>query len=270
MIRALSLSALIGFAALPAWADARVSVLLDALRLSDVVQIMREEGLEYADDLNADILGGQGGTLWQAQVDGIYNAERMQETVRAAVEKGLQPDDIAAATAFFATDRGERIVAMENAAREAMQDEAVEEAARDLFENLASDNDSTVDFIRTFVAANDLMDRNVSGAMSSNFQFYQGMVDGRLMDMSESDIAQDVWAQEPEIRAETENWLFAYLTLAFEPLAPEDVEAYVAFSQSHAGKTLNAALFEGYEAMYRDISYALGRAVALGAAGNDI
>jgi hypothetical protein len=186
------------------------------------------------------------------------------------VENGLKPEDIAAATAFFSTDRGERIVAMENAAREAMQDEAVEEAAKDLFDSLSSDNDTTVDLIRTFVGANDLMDRNVSGAMSSNFQFYQGMVDGRLMDMSESDIAQDIWAQEPEIRAETEGWLFAYLTLAFEPLAPEDVEAYVAFSQSDAGKTLNAALFEGYETMYRDISYALGRAVALGAVGNDI
>ena len=48
------------------------------------------------------------------------------------------------------------------------------------------------------------------------------------------------------------------------------LETYLAFSRTDAGKALNAALFDGYEAMYRDISYALGRAVALSAQGNDI
>ena len=76
--------------------------------------------------------------------------------------------------------------------------------------------------------------------------------------------------EEPEIRAETEGWLFAYLHLAYGPLPVDDLETYLAFSRTDAGKALNAALFDGYEAMYRDISYALGRAVALSAQGNDI
>lgn len=270
MLKALCLSVAFATAAFPAWADARVSVLLDALRVSDVILTMRIEGLEYADDLNEDLLNGQGGAFWQAQVDGIYDTTRMQETVRAAVEAGLEANDLTAVLAFFTSDRGARIVSLENAARKAMQDEAIEEAAEERAENLLETDDPEVTLIRQFVTANDLMDRNVAGAMSSNFQFYQGLVDGRMLEMSQSDIARDVWEQEPDIRSETEDWLYAYLLLAFEPLEKADVEAYVAFSQSDAGKSLNAALFDGYEAMYRDISYALGRAVALSAAGNDI
>lgn len=270
MLRAFCLSFALSVAALPAWADARVGVLLESLRVSEVIQTMRVEGLEYADDLNDEILSGQGGAFWQAQVDAIYNIARMHETVRAAVENGLEEADLRAANAFFASERGARIVSLENAARKAMQDEAIEEAAEARAESLLTTDDPDVTLIREFVTANDLMDRNVAGAMSINFQFYQGLVDGRMLEMSQNDITRDVWEQEPEIRDETEDWLYAYLLLAFEPLDAEDLQAYLAFSESDAGKALNAALFDGYEAMYRDISYALGRAVALSAAGNDI
>ncbi len=270
MLRALGLSLALVLTSAPLHADARLSVLFDSLRISEVVQIMRAEGLNYAEDLNQDLLAGQGGAFWEAQVEGIYDPQRMQETVRSALESGLADEEIAAARAFFASDRGARIVSLENAARLAMQDDSVEENARARFEEKAESGEGHVLLIRAFVAANDLMERNVSGAMSANLQFYQGLVDGRMMEMSQADIAQDVWAQEPEIRAETEGWLFAYLHLAYGPLPVDDLETYLAFSRTDAGKALNAALFDGYEAMYRDISYALGRAVALSAQGNDI
>lgn len=254
----------------PAWADAQLSVLVDVLEVDEVTQIMKAEGENYAQTLNEEMLDEQGGAFWLEQIDAIYDVQRMQETVRAALEVGLSDTEIAQSVAFFASERGVQIITLENAARRAMDDQAVEDAARLEHARLQGSDDPHYALVQDFVATNDLLERNVSGALSANLQFYSGLADGRLLQKSESEILADVWADEPNIREDTEGWLFGYLLLAYQPLSGEDLEAYVAFSQSPAGQALNAALFDGYETMYRDISYALGRAVALSAVGNDI
>jgi hypothetical protein len=254
----------------PVLADARLNILFDALRIPEVIDIMREEGFSYSEDLNRDFLSAQGGPFWSVQIDRIYDAQRMRETVRQALEEGVTADNRDAAIRFFVSETGTTVVSLENAARRAMAEDAVEEAARARHAELADSDDPRFALVSAFVAANDLLDRNLSGAMSSNYQFYRGLVDGRLLALSEAEILDEVWGQEEEIRADTESWLFGYLLLAYQPLTQTDLEAYLAFSESAAGKALNAALFEGYETMYREISYALGRAIALSVSGNDI
>ena len=69
MRRALILWPLLALMALPLWADARMSVLAEVLKLREAVHILRAEGLSFANDLNADMLDGQGGAGWQVQVD---------------------------------------------------------------------------------------------------------------------------------------------------------------------------------------------------------
>ena len=250
--------------------EAKVTVLMDRLRVAEVVEIMRTEGLDYAQTLDTDMLGGQGGPFWHEQVTRIYEPQRMSETVREALVEGLDEPALDAALAFFGSDTGARIVALENAARGAMADPSIEEAARDTYTRLRNDHAPRLALIDRFVTVNDLLDRNVSGAMSSNFRFYRGMADGGALDMSEEDMLADVWSQEDEIRDDTEGWLYGYLLLAYEALEAGDLEDYVAFSQTAPGHALNAALFAGYETMYRDISYALGRGIALSLSGSDL
>ena len=124
--------------------------------------------------------------------------------------------------------------------------------------------------VASFIEVNDLIERNVSGAMSSNFQFYKGLADGRFTDETEADILAEVWAQQDDIRADTNEWLHGFLLLAYQPLPSETMESYLSYVQTPEGQALNAALFEGFETVYRNISYALGRAVALNADGDEI
>ncbi|WP_246039823.1 DUF2059 domain-containing protein [Sulfitobacter sabulilitoris] len=256
--------------AAPAWADARVTLLMERLHLAEIVDIMRDEGLDYAQSLDEDMLAGQGGAFWNAQVTRIYDRARMMEMVREGLRNGLSPQQVDRALLFFDSDLGRRIVTLEVAARAAMVDEAVEEAARGTYLRLRNEHDPRLDPIDRFVAANDLLDRNVTGAMTSNMQFYRGIAEGGAIDMTEQEMLADVWEQEQAIRDDTEGWLYGYLLLAYEPLETGDIEEYVAFSQTATGRALNAALFAGFEAMYRDISYALGRAVALSAHSSDL
>jgi hypothetical protein len=256
--------------ALQAAADARLSVLVDLLRVDEVTRIMQQEGLSYAQTLNDDMLNGQGGGFWSAQIDQIYAQQRMAETVRQGLAEGMSPTQLEEAIAFLQTETGQTLIELENAARTAMQDDAVEAAAKERCAAPADDDLAHLAVIERFAEQSALIERNVAGALSSNFQFYNGLADGGLTDQSEADILAQVYAQEPEIRADTESWLCGFLLLAYRTVPVEDVETYVDFYQTPAGRALNGALFDGYEQMYRDISYALGRAVALNAAGDDI
>ena len=208
--------------------------------------------------------------FWASQVDRIYDIHRMSETTRAGLANALQGSYLDATLAFFQTPAGERIVALENAARGAMGDDDIEEIARQNYRDLAQDGGHRLDLIRAFVTANDLLERNVSGALTSNYQFFRGLSDGNAFDMSEDEMIAEVWAQEEEIRADTEEWLMGYLLMAYQPLSDEELEAYIAFSRTNAGQALNRGLFDGFNAMYTDISYALGWAVALELAASEL
>jgi hypothetical protein len=268
-MRAVILAVAVFFSAGPALANARITLLMDVLRIREVVDILHAEGITYGEELNANMLGGQGGAFWSGQIRQIYDRERISERLRQALETGLSPQDVEAALAFYGSETGARIVALENAARRAMADPEVERAARDIFTSLAGSDDPLLHLVSRFIKENDLLERNVSGAMTSNYQFFKGLSDGRYLIQSDEDILGEVWSQQEDIRDDTEAWLNGYLLMAYEPLPLEVMTAYVDFAASEEGQSLNAALFEGFDAIYGDISYALGRAVSLNASGDE-
>ncbi|MEO1197571.1 MAG: hypothetical protein AAFX45_15570, partial [Pseudomonadota bacterium] len=119
---------------------------------------------------------------------------------------------------------------------------------------------------------NDLIGSNLMGAMNSNYAFYQGLNDGNGLpeELTEEQMLTNIWEQEDEVRQETETWVYSYLAMAYQPLSDDDVEAYIALSESDEGRALNRALFESFDAMYSTISRALGLAAAQYIVGQDI
>jgi len=135
---------------------------------------------------------------------------------------------------------------------------------------LRAKDDPSLEALDALVADADLVDRNVAAAMSSNLSFYQGLSEGRYLSLSADAILNEIWSQEETLRRETEDWLYSYFVLAYQSLPPEDLQLYVRFSETEAGRSMTRALFAGHDRMYRAISYALGRAVALSAAGSTL
>ncbi|AXI44328.1 hypothetical protein C1J02_11400 [Sulfitobacter sp. SK011] len=251
----------------PALADARLTVLVDVLKLPEAAQILREEGLSHATELDVDMLGGRGGPGWDIQIGAIYDTARMVETVRRALESELQEPDLSAELEqtidFFASELGSKIVSLENSARAAILDDDVEEAARARYMALEGTDDARLELIRGFVESGDMINRNVTSAMNSNYQFLRGLTDGRATQMSDEEILADVAEDLDEITDDTVSWLYGYLLLAYHPLSDAELQAYLTYSQTKAGQALNRGLFDGFGKAYEDISYALGRAVAL-------
>lgn len=247
--------------------------LFSAMGLYDVFDIMSAEGRDAAPNLEDDLFAGQGGGAWIAAVASIYAADRLIADFEAAVPRaGFTPETMTALTAFFDSDLGARIVAGEVAARRAFLDPQIKDAATELARERAAQNDPRLALLTEFITVNDLVDRNVTGALNSNFAFYSGLSQaGAFTDeIPEELMLAEVWAQEAEIRSDTLEWLFAYQLLAYEGLSDEEMRAYIALSQSPAGQTLNSALFAAFDVMFEAVSRDLGRAAAGFVAGQDL
>lgn len=247
-----------------------------ALGLGPLMKIMQAEGEEFGAGLGENFLPGGGGPTWHRIVTRIYDTEKMGRTVERGLEEELQARYLPDLLAFFRSESGRRLVEHEIAARRAFLDPAVEDAAKAAYRearqsgNSMPAQDRRLALIRSYVEANDLIDFNVTGALNSNLRFYQGMVEGGGLEMSDAEMVDEIWAQEEETRSDTEEWMMSYLMLAYSDLSDADVSAYATFSETAAGRALNRALFAGFDRMYADISYALGLALAVQMKAEDL
>lgn len=246
-----------------ALADARLSVLVDVLKLNEAAAILADEGIADARSLNDDMLDGQGGPGWAAQVDRIYAPALMVELIRAELGKALSGGPLEDVITFYASPLGTRIIDLENAARRAIQDPAVEGVAIARYEAMQENGDPQLSMVTKLITDGDMISRNVTSAMNSNFQFFRGLVEGKAIEMTEQEMLADVSKDIEENTEDTTQWLSSYMLMAYSPLSEDEMRTYVAFSNSDPGKALNNALFAGFGKAYEDISYALGRAVAL-------
>ena len=243
----------------------KAAALYEALALPALLQVMRDEGIGYGYDIGVDFFPGESpGADWIDLVGAIYDLDRMEARISADFATALAGDDIDAMLAFFTSEPGRTIVSLEVSAREALLDDAVEEAAKEAASIALADDAPRMALIQEYAEVNSLVETNVVGALNANYAFFSGLMEGGSFpqSMSEDEILADVWSQEPDIRANTTEWINSFLFMAYQPLSDDDLQAYIAFSQSEAGQEVNEALFAAFDAMFIDISRNLGRASA--------
>ncbi|SFB71891.1 DUF2059 domain-containing protein [Tropicimonas isoalkanivorans] len=246
--------------------------LMRALRIDALVDLIRQEGIGYAADLERDMFPGRGGADWLEMVGEIYDTGRMTTIVQEGLGSDLDPAEMTELTEFFTSSRGQEIVELEIGARRAMMDPAVEEASAVMLDRMRADGDGRLELLEDFATVNDLVEMNVTGALNANYAFYSGLNAAGAFDrpMGEDDMVRDVWAQEGAIRSKTDTWVFSYLALAYQPLSEEDLRAYVELCASEPGRQLNANLFTAFGEMFRTLSYELGLSAARFMAGEDL
>ncbi len=243
---------------------AKVDALFAALGMPEIIDIMREEGLEYGTSLATEMVPGGVSSDWVTAVAAIYDPQMMLEEVRGAFGEALDGDDVDAMLDFYTSDAGTVIINLEVSARRALLDDAVEEASIDAAALEMMDETPRYLQVQGFVEANDLIESNVVGSLNSSYAFYTGLIDGGAMPAGVTlDTAlQDVWSQENEIRESTTEWIYSFLLMAYHPLSDDELAAYIAFSDTVAGQELTSALFVSFEGMFEDISRALGLGVS--------
>jgi len=240
--------------------DEKISHLAELLQLQPLFDVMRDEGIAYGKDLDREMLGGEGGIGWQRTIKDIYRPGRIWQTFLPSFNDKLQRADIDAMIGFFESDLGKRAVTLEVEARRALLDKTIEEASKERYRALSESGSPRMKLLEDLVEANDLIEFNVMSALNGSYAFYTGLVDARAFETppGEAEVLKDVWAQEDEIRLDTNEWLYSYMLLAYQPLNDDELRTYIEFSKSKAGRALNAALFAGFDNVTVNVSRALG------------
>lgn len=250
------------------------NALAEALNLTDVFAVVAEEGKAYGASLEEEMFPSSGGKSWADAVAAIYAPERTLPAFLAAFDAALNAGggDVQKMRDFFVSGTGKKAVALEVSARRALLDTAIEDAARLAYQKMRDDRDPRIDLIDAFVEAGDLIEANVSGGLNGSLAFYTALSEGGAFgdSMGEADILSEVWTQEPSIRAESADWLYAMLVMAYDPMTDEELRTYIAFSESPDGRKLNAAMFEAFGVVFTDISRRLGRSAATFIVGSDL
>lgn len=254
--------------------QAQIADLLVALDISGTIAVMHQEGLDYGETLRQELFPDAIGPSWLKVVGRIYDPALIEKRLQAALLKTMAEDAavLPDVLAFYRSDLGKKVIALEIEARRSLLDPANEDIAKQQWNGLSGSDDARAGRLQRFADVNDLVESNVMGAMNTNFAFYRGManVGGMEGQVSESQMLSDVWAQEDEVRDETENWLYPYLTLAYAPLSNADFDAYIAFSEGAAGRRMNAALFAAFDDVFKQMGYELGQACGRQMQGQDI
>ncbi len=267
----------------PVWAqaasEAQLRALADVLRMDQTLAVMQTEAIANADEITPDLFGTPDLPAWDTAVAALFDPALARAGFDAALigaAGNIDGADLQAAIDFFATPLGARLLDLELSARTAMIDDDVEAAAKEnwqvLRDNPLPASTKRAALIRDIVAANDLIETNVAAALNGNLAFYQGMAEagGHGAGQSGDDMIREVWDQEAQVRADTEDWLYPYLAMSYAPLSDDDLQAYIDFSNSDAGRALNQILFMSFDALGVEQSRGMGLAAGRLMAGQDI
>ena len=235
--------------------------LVEALRLMEVMEILGREGLEHGQELDKALLGGNAGTYFTQQVEAIFDAEAMTGRFKATMAEHMSAQAVDQSVAFFASDLGRRIIGLEISARVAFGEDDVQDMAVEVLDKLPHD-DARRRLVAEYVAANDLVARNVKGTQSSEYNMYRGLVDGGYLAGDDGSYLAGMMADREALMHDTEEWAMSFHLMAYQPLSEDDQRANIAFSRSESGQLFNTAMFKAFDGMYDDIFYRLGRLVA--------
>lgn len=234
--------------------------IFDALRQGEIIEIMRDEGIAGGRESASAMFATSAISKWEQTLDRVYDTDVMFDRALVAFGDSLAEADRAAILEFFTAEPGQTVIALEVSARAAMLDADVTDAAlergREALEQGGARSDLIVDFMRQ----NDLVERNVAGSLNAMIAFYAGLQQGGGLPegITLDVLLGDLIAQEEDIRTETTDWMFGYLTLAYAPVSDEKLADYLAFAKTDAGQALNNALFDAYDELFNDISRVLG------------
>ena len=269
MLRLIAAFTLVPFMAFGA-SQAELDRLHRSLSTEALMGILSEEGIEQSEALRQSMFPGRGGVGWTATAERIYATERLNNLFRTAFDTALENSDATPLLEFYEGETGSRVAELEVKARRAIMSDEVEDAARAAYEDIAGYGSAREELLEEFADLNDLIDRNVAGALNANLAFMRGLGSGEGFDLSEEDILRDVWGQEASIREDTIGWVFGFMTFAYEPLSDAQLQAYVDMTATEAGRDLNRALFAGFDAIFLDVSYAIGAATGQFSLGDEL
>lgn len=238
------------------------------LRMDELLPVLRDEALAEARVMQQEgMIPASEAGAWTQAVARIHDPARLRAMLEVALREALRGQPQArldTALVFYRESLGSRVLTLETQARAAMIDPGTDRAARAAWARAVAAGDPRVGRIRRLIEEADLVEPNVASGMNAALAFSAGFVDagGVAMPQTEAQMLSDIWRQEPQIRADTRDWLEAFLYLAYAQLSDAQLDRLIAHAGSAPGRVLSAVLFAGYDRVYAQTSREMGAAAA--------
>ncbi|TVP98819.1 MAG: DUF2059 domain-containing protein [Roseinatronobacter sp.] len=249
-----------------------------AYLLPELFDIMASEGRSSVLAEGAVPLQGRALADFERDVARIYDPVTMHDAFVSTLLSELEPvpEVLEDALDFAQTDLGKRVLRLEISAREAMLEDEVDQVARIALQEAREADDDTqeaarLEMVRARVDANDLTELNVSLGLNTSYAYYQGMMSESAVNGLDSEqLLYLVWAQEPEIRLDIEDWIESYFMMAYQPLSDDELQIYIDYASSPLAQGFNRAMFRAFDALFTDISVSVGQALGRRLTGEDL
>ncbi|MEO0936555.1 MAG: hypothetical protein AAFY38_00205 [Pseudomonadota bacterium] len=236
-----------------------------ALRLPELAVTLAAEAARTASQIDDDMLGGEGGSVFATQIAHINDPARLAAEIADGLAASLPKDVARPVLSFLQSPQGQNIIALELSARQAFLDPEVEAFARG-----AAEDSPFAAQIDQLIASGDMITENRETAALTTAAFYRGLRAGGALDLSDAQIDDLAQEQASGADADTRGWLEGFFSLAYSPLDPGEIDVLVAFWETDEGIAFSRALYDVYDAAYIDRWFAMGRAAALFMVAEDI
>lgn len=239
-------------------ANDRLHDLLQTTRLFDVLAaeyVVMAEAMRAEDP---EMLGED----WLAAMVSLYDPREMEALYRADLNTRLaaRPEVEAAFLDFAQSELGRDVITREVETRAQLLDPDWQ-APVPKREDYAALETTVTAVIEGF----DLIEGNIAAAMNSHLEDARGFFDALDMAFDASEMIASLYAEEPEIRENTEAWLRDYLFAAYAGLSQGDLEALAELSRDPLHRAFTRAQIAAFDAAFEGRSYQAGllRALAL-------
>ncbi len=238
------------------------SELYDALHMDILVDVIVSEGRDQVRDAAEIYLTGRAAETYVTENVALYDPDEIKRHLIDGLSSGLSADDLAVAVAFFKTETGAYAAKLEASARQAISDQGVEDHAKAMASDAVARGVERIDILETAIADMDLVEMNLAGAMTAQYQFLMPLSDVKDLGLDQAAVLTMIQEGQDALSQSILEWLVAFLYMAYAPLDDEQLSTYLTYQTSPNGASLNKVLFDVFNAIDRDMSAAMGVSLA--------
>lgn len=202
------------------------------------------------------------GIDWQALGDAAARAfapERVRAVVRATLAKELSAADARASLDWLHSEIGRRITAIEETAGEVEETRRREEIAAQVLAGLPPER---ADRLARFARATSVGEYAFRVQLGMAVAIGRGIAAAKGAGTGEVEaVRRGLEAQKAQILPQLERQAVADMAVVYGPVSDRDLDAYIAFAESPAGRRYHAVSTRAIEAALTQGAEALGRAL---------
>ena len=168
------------------------------------------------------------GSDWERVANDVFDTDEMRNTALDILSQTLSDEGLAHAAGFYASDLGQRLVAVENAAHMAEDDSAKREDGEDRVAEMIRAGDDRLEVLKELNAAVDQSDTAVRAIQEVQVRFLMAASHAGVLDRSidEQSLRALLKEGEDELRIELKAGALANAAHTYADISTEDLAAY--------------------------------------------